>query len=171
MRRRQILSGRFFSNFGAFSKNPNFMIEVSWSRNKIDIAITSLKKKMNKQICFSILTTWKYMKLEIKIQVSNKFVFFLRSYGSIILFRDQLTFSFGDQYSLMIIFYVVFCPCRESRASCNPEWSLIFRIFWWYCWMIVLAITIFWRHVWQWPKISSSQLIFLNSNCQFGNLI
>ena len=57
---------------------------------------------MNGRICFSILMTRKYLKLEIEIQVSsitessgkkNKFVrlFFGRNYGSTILFRDLLT--------------------------------------------------------------------------------
>ena len=55
-------------------------------------------------ICFSILTRWKYLKLQIEIQVSiisessgqkNKFIllFFGRSLGSTILFQDLLTNS------------------------------------------------------------------------------
>ena len=34
-------------------------------------AVTSPKKRTNEQICFSILTTRKYLKLEIEIQVSS----------------------------------------------------------------------------------------------------
>ena len=100
------LGGQFFLNFlkeffalGQLEYYRSVNLESNlWSAN--------FSQKMNERICFSILTTRKYLKLEIEIQVSsisessgqkNKFVcsFFGRSFGSTILFRDLLTFNGG----------------------------------------------------------------------------
>ena len=80
------------------------MLKVSRSRNKI--VEPNFSHKMNGQICFFILTTQKYLKLEFQFQVSSisessgaqdrktnsSICFFWRSYGLTILFRDLLTF-------------------------------------------------------------------------------
>ena len=63
-----------------------------WSHN--------FSQKINKWICFSILTTWIYLKLEFGFQVFRSHQdrkqicsFLGEFYGSTILFRDLLTFS------------------------------------------------------------------------------
>ena len=46
---------------------------------------------MKERICFSILTTRKFLKIQFRFQVLSISGLFGRSYGSAILFRDLLT--------------------------------------------------------------------------------
>ena len=78
------------------------VVKVSRSWNKI-VEPQLLPKKQN-WICFSILTTRKYLKLEIQSTSESSgwkkivCLFFGRSYGSTILFQDLLTFRRSSNF-------------------------------------------------------------------------
>ena len=92
--------------------------------------MVQFSQKTNGLICFPTLTTQKYWKLEFRYQVSsfskslvykNKFIplFFGRSYGSTILFRDLLTFTLFNKWQNKIHMSYGGCTTMARFRNCN----------------------------------------------------